>query len=117
LFVLQEIFQEFYFGFFVSAFFCLLCVSWSIFYIVAKWISTHSYYSELKHVDFWCCIFASINSLFTFCFQAIWYTAEKGQEGPVFGSNDKWNGLAVFFDSFDNDGQVGDVELDVTGFG
>ncbi|KAK2168905.1 hypothetical protein LSH36_13g07022 [Paralvinella palmiformis] len=36
---------------------------------------------------------------------AIWYTAEKGQEGPVFGSNDKWNGLAVFFDSFDNDGQ------------
>ena len=31
----------------------------------------------------------------------------KGIEGPVFGSNDYWKGLAVFFDSFDNDGQVG----------
>lgn len=36
--------------------------------------------------------------------QAIWYTAEKGKEGPVFGSNDQWNGLGLFFDSFDNDG-------------
>ena len=24
----------------------------------------------------------------------------------MFGSSDKWDGLAVFFDSFDNDGQV-----------
>ena len=31
------------------------------------------------------------------------YTATKGFEGPVFGSSDKWNGLGVFFDSFDND--------------
>lgn len=31
------------------------------------------------------------------------YTATKGYEGPVFGSSDKWNGLGVFFDSFDND--------------
>lgn len=30
----------------------------------------------------------------------------KGIEGPVFGSNDYWKGLGVFFDSFDNDGQV-----------
>lgn len=36
---------------------------------------------------------------------AVWYTSSKGQEGPVFGSNDKWNGLGVFFDSFDNDNQ------------
>lgn len=36
---------------------------------------------------------------------AIWYTAEKGTDGPVFGSSDKWNGLGVIFDSFDNDGQ------------
>lgn len=36
---------------------------------------------------------------------AIWYTSEKGTEGNVFGSNDKWNGLGIFFDSFDNDGQ------------
>ncbi|KAI0227060.1 Protein ERGIC-53 [Lamellibrachia satsuma] len=36
---------------------------------------------------------------------ALWYTGTKGIEGPVFGSNDKWDGLAVFFDSFDNDNQ------------
>ncbi|WAR11229.1 LMAN1-like protein [Mya arenaria] len=36
---------------------------------------------------------------------AVWFTEMKGIEGPVFGSNDYWKGLAVFFDSFDNDGQ------------
>ncbi|CAH1789645.1 unnamed protein product [Owenia fusiformis] len=36
---------------------------------------------------------------------AFWYTSQKGEEGPVFGSSDMWNGLAVFFDSFDNDAQ------------
>ncbi|KAL9904968.1 protein ERGIC-53 [Glossina fuscipes] len=35
---------------------------------------------------------------------AFWYTTEKGDyNGPVFGSSDRWNGLAIFFDSFDND--------------
>jgi len=34
---------------------------------------------------------------------AFWYTANKGVEGPVYGSSDQWNGLGVFFDSFDND--------------
>jgi lectin, mannose-binding 1 len=35
---------------------------------------------------------------------AFWYTAEKGDyNGEVFGSSDKWNGLGLFFDSFDND--------------
>jgi len=34
---------------------------------------------------------------------AFWYTAAKGVEGPVYGSSDMWNGLGVFFDSFDND--------------
>ena len=38
--------------------------------------------------------------------QAIWYTEQPGTEGHVFGSNDQWKGLGVFFDSFDNDGQV-----------
>lgn len=38
-----------------------------------------------------------------FGFQAIWFTDKPGVEGPVFGSSDKWNGLGVFFDSFDND--------------
>ena len=34
---------------------------------------------------------------------AFWYTAARGVEGPVYGSNDQWIGLGVFFDSFDND--------------
>ncbi|CAI9732606.1 protein ERGIC-53-like isoform X2 [Octopus vulgaris] len=36
---------------------------------------------------------------------AIWYTLDKAVEGPVFGNMDKWNGMGLFFDSFDNDGQ------------
>jgi predicted nucleic acid-binding Zn-ribbon protein len=35
---------------------------------------------------------------------AFWYTLENKQEGPVFGNKDQWRGLAVLFDSFDNDG-------------
>ncbi|XP_046403446.1 protein ERGIC-53 [Ischnura elegans] len=35
---------------------------------------------------------------------AFWYTADKGNyDGKVFGSSDKWVGLGIFFDSFDND--------------
>ena len=34
----------------------------------------------------------------------------EGLTGPVFGSRDKWNGLGVFFDSFDNDAQVGLID-------
>lgn len=35
---------------------------------------------------------------------AFWYTENKGAyDGNVFGSSDKWVGLGVFFDSFDND--------------
>ncbi|KRT85772.1 hypothetical protein AMK59_761, partial [Oryctes borbonicus] len=35
---------------------------------------------------------------------AFWYTLNKGSyDGDVFGSSDKWVGLGVFFDSFDND--------------
>ncbi|KAJ0170116.1 hypothetical protein K1T71_014044 [Dendrolimus kikuchii] len=35
---------------------------------------------------------------------AFWYTTQKGDyTGEVFGSSDRWNGLAVIFDSFDND--------------
>ena len=35
---------------------------------------------------------------------AFWYTTEKGDyNGDVFGSSDKWSGLGIFFDSFDND--------------
>ncbi|KAJ4443884.1 hypothetical protein ANN_05671 [Periplaneta americana] len=35
---------------------------------------------------------------------AFWYTDAKGAyDGEVFGSSDKWVGLGIFFDSFDND--------------
>jgi mannose-binding lectin 1 len=35
---------------------------------------------------------------------AFWFTTEKGDyNGEVFGSSDRWNGLGVIFDSFDND--------------
>ncbi|EGW06502.1 Protein ERGIC-53 [Cricetulus griseus] len=36
---------------------------------------------------------------------AIWYTENQGLDGPVFGSADMWNGVGIFFDSFDNDGK------------
>lgn len=38
---------------------------------------------------------------------AFWYTSSKTTESPVtghvYGAVDKWNGLGIFFDSFDND--------------
>jgi len=34
---------------------------------------------------------------------AFWFTDQKYPEGPVFGSSDNWRGLALLFDSFDND--------------
>ena len=36
---------------------------------------------------------------------AFWYTEEPLAEGPVFGSADSWKGLALIFDSYDNDRQ------------
>lgn len=30
---------------------------------------------------------------------AFWYTSKKGSSGPVHGSNDKWDGLAIMLDS------------------
>lgn len=35
---------------------------------------------------------------------ALWYTNDRGVEGDVYGSQDEWKGIGVFFDSFDNDG-------------
>ena len=37
---------------------------------------------------------------------ALWFTAQPSTLGPVFGANDYWTGMGLFFDSFDNDGQV-----------
>ncbi|KAI9284404.1 legume-like lectin family-domain-containing protein [Umbelopsis sp. AD052] len=31
---------------------------------------------------------------------AFWYAAEPNQDGPIFGSKDKWNGLGIWFDSY-----------------
>ncbi|KAG8544947.1 hypothetical protein GDO81_021587 [Engystomops pustulosus] len=36
---------------------------------------------------------------------AIWYTAGQGLDGNVYGASDLWNGVGIFFDSFDNDGK------------
>lgn len=34
---------------------------------------------------------------------AFWYTKDRMEGGNVFGSKDNWEGLGIFFDSFDND--------------
>nr|XP_033789420.1 protein ERGIC-53 [Geotrypetes seraphini] len=36
---------------------------------------------------------------------AIWFTEHQGFDGNVFGAADSWNGVGIFFDSFDNDGK------------
>ncbi|XP_037228291.1 protein ERGIC-53-like isoform X2 [Falco rusticolus] len=46
---------------------------------------------------------------------AIWFTEEQGLEGPVFGAADKWNGVGIFFDSFDNDGKKNNPAVIVVG--
>ena len=38
--------------------------------------------------------------------QAIWVTESQGEEGPVYGSSDRWKGIGVFLDTFDNDAKV-----------
>ncbi len=37
---------------------------------------------------------------------AFWYVNQPKKEGSIFGYKDNWTGLAVIFDTFDNDGQV-----------
>lgn len=39
---------------------------------------------------------------------AFWVVSPRDykQEGGVFGMRDQWEGLAVIFDTFDNDGMV-----------
>jgi hypothetical protein len=36
---------------------------------------------------------------------AFWYTKERAQPGPVMGNIDRWTGLGVILDTFDNDGK------------
>ncbi|XP_075899791.1 protein ERGIC-53 isoform X2 [Nelusetta ayraudi] len=46
---------------------------------------------------------------------AMWFTAEQGLDGPVYGAADQWNGIGVFFDSFDNDGKKNNPAILVVG--
>ncbi|ERE82903.1 protein ERGIC-53-like protein [Cricetulus griseus] len=46
---------------------------------------------------------------------AIWYTENQGLDGPVFGSADMWNGVGIFFDSFDNDGKKNNPAIVIIG--
>uniref|UniRef100_A0A673IBW5 Protein ERGIC-53-like n=1 Tax=Sinocyclocheilus rhinocerous TaxID=307959 RepID=A0A673IBW5_9TELE len=46
---------------------------------------------------------------------AIWFTAGQGLEGHVYGAADQWNGVGIFFDSFDNDGKKNNPAVLVVG--
>ncbi|XP_030624511.1 protein ERGIC-53 [Chanos chanos] len=46
---------------------------------------------------------------------AIWFTSGQGLEGPVYGAADMWNGVGIFFDSFDNDGKKNNPVVLVVG--
>lgn len=46
---------------------------------------------------------------------AIWYTEGQGLDGSVFGAADSWNGVGIFFDSFDNDGKKNNPAIVVVG--
>uniref|UniRef100_A0A665WUB6 L-type lectin-like domain-containing protein n=1 Tax=Echeneis naucrates TaxID=173247 RepID=A0A665WUB6_ECHNA len=46
---------------------------------------------------------------------AVWFTSAQGLDGPVYGATDLWNGVGIFFDSFDNDGKKNNPALLVVG--
>ncbi|XP_032069436.1 protein ERGIC-53-like isoform X1 [Thamnophis elegans] len=46
---------------------------------------------------------------------AIWYTEGQGLDGQVFGAADNWNGVGIFFDSFDNDAKKNNPAVIVVG--
>ncbi|KAJ3604920.1 hypothetical protein NHX12_026971 [Muraenolepis orangiensis] len=46
---------------------------------------------------------------------AVWFTSSQGLDGPVYGAADKWNGVGIFFDSFDNDGKKNNPAIVVVG--
>jgi len=69
-------------------------------------ILCHSYFSEQQFINSFSgrILTVVVELMIDVSFQAFWYTVNKGAyDGPVFGSSDKWIGLGVFFDSFDND--------------
>uniref|UniRef100_A0A672YYN3 Lectin, mannose-binding, 1 n=1 Tax=Sphaeramia orbicularis TaxID=375764 RepID=A0A672YYN3_9TELE len=46
---------------------------------------------------------------------AVWFTTAQGLDGPVYGAADHWNGVGVFFDSFDNDGKKNNPAILIVG--
>ncbi|XP_048359691.1 protein ERGIC-53 isoform X2 [Sphaerodactylus townsendi] len=46
---------------------------------------------------------------------AVWFTEGQGLEGPVFGAADNWNGIGIFFDSFDNDAKKNNPAIVIVG--
>ncbi|XP_040270578.1 protein ERGIC-53-like [Bufo bufo] len=46
---------------------------------------------------------------------AFWYTREKGELGPVFGSSDLWDGVAIIFDTFDHDSKGNNPAIVIVG--
>ncbi|XP_078056144.1 protein ERGIC-53-like [Mustelus asterias] len=46
---------------------------------------------------------------------AIWYTRGSGPTGPVYGAADQWDGVGIFFDSYDNDGRMNNPVILVVG--
>ncbi|XP_067106360.1 protein ERGIC-53 [Osmerus mordax] len=46
---------------------------------------------------------------------AVWFTSQQGLDGPVYGAADAWNGIGIFFDSFDNDGKKNNPAIVVVG--
>ncbi|KAM8961002.1 protein ERGIC-53 isoform 2-T2 [Pelodytes ibericus] len=46
---------------------------------------------------------------------AIWFTSSQGLDGNVYGAADMWNGVGIFFDSFDNDGKKNNPTILIVG--
>ncbi|XP_062410607.1 protein ERGIC-53 [Sardina pilchardus] len=46
---------------------------------------------------------------------AMWFTTGQGLTGPVYGAADQWNGVGIFFDSFDNDGKKNNPAIVIVG--
>ena len=71
---------------------------------IIKIIKNDEQYKIVEFINFYVVNFFFNSDYFIIHFQAFWYVENKGAyDGPVFGSSDKWVGLGVFFDSFDND--------------
>uniref|UniRef100_A0A3B3BLP0 Lectin, mannose-binding, 1 n=1 Tax=Oryzias melastigma TaxID=30732 RepID=A0A3B3BLP0_ORYME len=54
-------------------------------------------------------------SISSACWLAVWFTTAQGVDGPVYGAADLWNGVGIFFDSFDNDAKKNNPAIIVVG--